>query len=473
MSTHPPINNFRKARAAELAGRFTPYLQRAANPRPLIVEGRLSRMVGLTLEAAGCLAAVGDRCRILRRGGAPVEAEVVGFTGDRLLMMPIDEARGLSPQARVIPVGRSGQVSVGEGLLGRVLDGLGRPLDNHGEPGACERVQRTGQPINPLTRGLIREPMDVGVRAINALLTVGQGQRLGLFAPSGAGKSVLLGMMTRFTSADVIVVGLIGERGREVQEFISSILGRGGMSRAVVVACPADDPPLLRVHGALLATRIAEFFRDKGQRVLLLIDSLTRFAHAQREIALAIGEPPAIRGFPPSVFARLPQLVERAGNGPPGGGSITAIYTVLTEADQHNDPVGESSRAILDGHIVMSRELAEQGHFPAIDIEASISRSMSEIIDTDHLRLAHEFRRHHAKYAQNQDLINVGAYTPGSDVDLDEAIRLRPSMSAFLQQDVLEPVNFATSRQALVDLLPIASIPFEMVAEGESMNLPA
>ncbi len=356
----------------------------------------------------------------------------------------------------MIPVGRAAQVLVGEGLLGRVVDGLGRPLDNAGEPGGCERVERQGRSINPLQRGPIREPLDVGVRAINALLSVGQGQRLGLFAPSGAGKSVLLGMMTRFAGADVIVVGLIGERGREVQEFITSSLDREAMRRAVVVACPADDPPLLRVHGALLATRIAEHFRDKGQRVLLLMDSLTRFANAQREIALAIGEPPATRGFPPSVFARLPQLVERAGNGPPGGGSITAIYTVLTEADEHNDPVGEASRAILDGHIVMSRELAEHGHFPAIDIEASISRSMTHITDPSHLRFANEFRRYHAKYSQNQDVINVGAYVPGSDAELDKAILLRPHMTAFLQQGIHESVDFSASCQALTELMSLS-----------------
>ena len=453
MSPQLANESFQQARACEWVRRLAPYLQRAGAAQPLIVEGRLWRMVGLTLEAAGCRAAVGDRCRILRGGGAPVEAEVVGFSGDRLLMMPIEEVRGLSPQAKVVPVGRSGQVMIGEGLMGRVVDGLGRALDNAGTPGGCEPVERRGSVINPLQRGLIREPLDVGVRAINALLSVGQGQRLGLFAPSGAGKSVLLGMMTRFSNADVIVVGLIGERGREVQEFITTNLDREARTRAVVVACPADDPPLLRVHGALLATRIAEYFRDKGRRVLLLIDSLTRFAHAQREIALAIGEPPATRGFPPSVFARLPQLVERAGNGPPGGGSITAIYTVLTEADEQNDPVGEASRAILDGHIVMSRELAEQGHFPAIDIEASISRSMTEISDADHLQLANEFRRYHAKYSQNQDIINVGAYVPGNDTDLDKAVLLRPRMTAFLQQGIHEPVDFAASRAALAELM--------------------
>ena len=453
MSIHPSTEGFRRTRAEEWVRRFRPCLQRAALARPLIVEGRLSRMVGLTLEAAGCQAAVGDRCRIFRGGGDPVEAEVVGFSGDRLLMMPIEEVRGLSPQAKVIPVGRSGQVLVGEGLMGRVVDGMGRALDAGDELGEGERVDRRGRVINPLQRDLIREPLDVGVRAINALLSVGQGQRLGLFAPSGAGKSVLLDMMTRFSRADVIVVGLIGERGREVQEFITTSLDREARRRAVVVACPADDPPLLRVNGALLATRIAEYFRDRGQRVLLLMDSLTRFAHAQREIALAIGEPPATRGFPPSVFARLPQLVERAGNGPPGGGSMTAIYTVLTEADEQNDPVGEASRAILDGHIVLSRELAEQGHFPAIDIEASISRSMTEVTDAQHLRLANEFRRYHAKYSQNQDLINVGAYTAGSDTELDKAVLLRPRMTAFLQQDIHEPVDFALSRQALEELM--------------------
>lgn len=434
--------------------RLAPYLRRAGNPRPLTVEGRLTRMVGLTLEASGCQAAIGDRCRILRAGGGSVDTEVVGFSGDRLLLMPISDVRGLAPNARVVPVGRGGQVAVGERLLGRVLDGVGRPLDGKGPLQTTDRVPLGGKPINPLDRRPIREPLDVGVRAINGMLTVGQGQRLGLFAGSGVGKSVLLGMMTRFTSADVIVVGLIGERGREVNEFIHNILGEAGMSRAVVVASPADDPPLMRLYGAALATSIAEYFRDRGLQVLLLMDSLTRYAQAQREIALAIGEPPATRGYPPSVFARLPHLVERAGNGDERGGGITAFYTVLTESDDTNDPIADAARAILDGHVVLSRELAEQGHYPAVDIEASISRAMTEITSPEHQERARNFRRIYSTYRQNYDVINVGAYVPGSDPSVDEAIAMHPYLLDYLAQDMNQPVPIADSLSGLEALVP-------------------
>jgi flagellum-specific ATP synthase len=295
--------------------------------------------------------------------------------------------------------------------------------------------------------------MDVGIRAINGLLTVGRGQRLGLFAGSGVGKSVLLGMMTRFTAADVIVVGLIGERGREVKEFIENILGKDGMKRAVVVATPADNPPLLRLHGALLATSIAEYFRDQGKHVLLLMDSLTRFAQAQREIGLAIGEPPATKGYPPSVFAKLPQLVERAGNGDKNQGSITAFYTVLTEGDDQQDPVADAARAVLDGHIVLSRRLSEGGHYPAIDVEASLSRSMAGITDNDHLKNARKFRELNSVYQQNRDLISVGAYSRGSDALIDKAIDFNSKMMEFLSQGMQQPVSFSESCQQLKSLM--------------------
>ena len=341
--------------------RISALSKRIKTPPPLVVQGRLSRMIGLTLEAVGCRAAVGDICKIVNKGVADVDAEVVGFSGDRLFLMPTAEPHGLSPNARVIPSGRSGDVAVGHGLLGRILDGAGQPLDSGGAIKTEQRVSLKGKPVNPLNRAPIKQPLDVGIRSINTFLTVGRGQRLGLFAPSGVGKSILLGMMTRFTEADIIVVGLIGERGREVKEFIEQNLGKEGLARSVVVATPADDPPLMRLHGALRATSIAEYFRDCGHNVLLLMDSLTRFAQAQREIALAIGEPPATRGYPPSVFALLPQLAERAGNGVEGGGSITAFYTVLTEGDDNNDQIADSARAILDGHIVLSRHHADTG----------------------------------------------------------------------------------------------------------------
>ncbi len=434
-------------------GQLAPYIRRAGKPRPLRVEGRLARMVGLTLEARGCEAAVGDRCQVVLASGHPIEAEVVGFTVDGLMLMPIGEVRGLAPNARVIPAGRGRQVEVGPQCLGRVLDGAGRVLDGgerlHGEA----RMPLHGRPINPLHRHPIREPLDVGIRAINALLTVGQGQRVGLFAGSGVGKSVLLGMMTRYTAADVIVVGLIGERGREVNEFITEILGAEGRRRAVVVASPADDPPLLRLHGAALATTIAEYFRNQGLRVLLLMDSLTRCAQAQREIGLAIGEPPATRGYPPSVFAMLPQLVERAGNAQRGGGSITAFYTVLTEGEDPDDPLAEAARAILDGHVVLTRALAEQGHYPAIDLEASISRAMNAVATPAQLALARRFRSIYSTYQQHADIITVGAYQRGSDPRVDESIEMLPRMREFLRQDIGDAVDFAHSATALEALL--------------------
>jgi flagellum-specific ATP synthase len=325
----------------------------------------------------------------------------------------------ITPGARVIPSGKVFEAYAGSGLLGRVIDGAGEPLDGFGPLNCEDRIRLTPRPLNPLDRKPIREPLDVGVRSINALLTVGRGQRLGLFAGSGVGKSVLLGMMTRFTTADVIVVGLIGERGREVQDFVSQYLTRETRKRAVIIATPADRPPLVRVHSALLATSIAEYFRDRGKNVLLLMDSLTRVSQAQREIALAIGEPPVAKGYPVSVFAKLPQLVERAGNGGPNGGSITAFYTVLTEGDDPNDPVADAARAVLDGHIVLSRHIAETGLYPAIDIEASISRLMPLITSPEQQQLNRRFRQLNAAYAQNRDLITIGAYAKGSDPRVD------------------------------------------------------
>ncbi len=418
---------------------------RIARVPPPVVEGVLTRMVGLTLEASGCQAAVGDRCDVLGTDGARIEAEVVGFAGDRLFLMPTGDIHGLKPNARVIPRIGAETAQVGHGLLGRVIDGAGMPLDGLGPLDCSDRVRLTGAPINPLARQPISEPLDVGVRAINALLTVGRGQRIGLFAGSGVGKSVLLGMMARYTSADVIVVGLIGERGREVKEFIERILGKEGRQRAVVVATPADNPPLMRLHGAWRATAIAEYFREQGKSVLLLMDSLTRLAQAQREIGLAIGEAPATKGYPPSVFARLPALVERAGNGVEGGGSITAFYTVLTEGDDQQDPIADSARAILDGHFVLSRRLAEAGQYPAIDVEASISRAMHEIVPTQHSDMARRFRQTLSAYTQNRDLIAIGAYHKGADPRIDAAIAAWPGLQRFLRQDMHERVDYAAS----------------------------
>ncbi len=433
--------------------RLVPYVQRAEICPELVVEGQLSRMVGLTLEAVGCRAAIGSRCKVQSKNGQFIEAEVVGFAGDCIFLMPSGNPHGLEPGCRVIPLGSNSLAKVGFGLLGRVLDGSGKPLDNKGPLKTEAKQSMSGETINPLARKPIRDTLDVGVRAINAILSVGRGQRMGLFAGTGVGKSVLLGMMTKFTSADVVVVGLIGERGREVNEFVLKILGEEGMARAVVVATPADDPPLMRVHGAMLATSIAEFFRAQGLDVLLLMDSLTRFAQAHREIALAIDEPPATKGYPPSVFAKLPSLVERAGNADEGGGSITAFYTVLTEGDDNNDPVADSARGVLDGHIVLSRSLAEAGHFPAIDIEASISRVMPDVVDEQHMNQARKLRRLYSLYQQNKDLISVGAYQHGSDARIDAAIAKNPEILDFLQQSMNEAVDISRSLSELDALL--------------------
>lgn len=447
--TDVPVENTRSAvwarRLADIAEHMPP-------PTPPVVEGVLTRMVGMTLEAKGFQSPIGDRC-IIQSSHGNVEAEVVGFHGDKTFLMPTSDTHGLVPNARVIPTGQVARVPVGDGLLGRVLDGSGRPLDGLGSLQGAERVSLEGRAINPLMRRPIREPLDVGVRAINALLTVGRGQRMGLFAGSGVGKSVLLGMMTRFTTADVIVVGLIGERGREVKEFVQEILGAEGLARAVVVAAPADTSPLMRIHGARMATRIAEYFRDQGKDVLLLMDSLTRYSQAQREIALAIGEPPATKGYPPSVFAQLPQLVERAGNGGEGGGSITAFYTVLVEGDDHNDPIADAARAILDGHIVLSRSIAESGRYPAIDVEASVSRVMPQIIDDDQREAALRFRQLLATYNQSRDLISVGAYQPGTDNRIDMAIQYQPTLEDFLRQDMNQAFSLEESIEGLFDVL--------------------
>lgn len=430
---------------------------------PYRASGRVVRATGLVIEVVGLQLAVGNACRIelpdsQRTGQSGAEAEVVGFDGQKLYVMPLAELTGLMPGARVFPLADGAQDSarrfpIGESLLGRVVDGNGNPLDALGSLGEPPRAPLATPPLNPLSRAPIHEPIDVGIRAINALLTVGRGQRMGLFAGSGVGKSVLLGMMARYTQADVIVVGLIGERGREVQEFIENILGEAGLRRAVVVAAPADTSPLQRLQGASYATRLAEGFRDAGQDVLLIMDSLTRFAMAQREIALAVGEPPATKGYPPSVFAKLPDLVERAGNAQRGGGSITGFYTVLTEGDDQQDPIADSARAILDGHIVLSRTLAEAGHYPAIDIEASISRAMTAIIDTEQQRNAQQFKSLFSRYQRNRDLISVGAYQAGNDPRLDEAVRRYPQLEGFLQQRIEEQSSLEAANKALAQVV--------------------
>lgn len=428
--------------------------------------GRLTRVAGLVLEVKGLSLPLGANCLIEHYNGKQkqsIESEVVGFNDDRLFLMPLEDIQGVAPGAKVYAPAEMGgmqggkQLPLGPTLLGRVLDPRAKPLDGLPPPAIASQGSLSTPPINPLQRAPIKQVLDVGVRAINALLTVGQGQRMGLFAGSGVGKSVLLGMMARYTQADVIVVGLIGERGREVKDFIENILGDEGKQRAVVIAAPADVSPLLRMQGASYATRIAEDFRDRGKNVLLIMDSLTRYAMAQREIALAIGEPPATKGYPPSVFAKLPALVERAGNGVSGGGSITAFYTVLTEGDDQQDPIADSARAILDGHIVLSRQLAEAGHYPAIDVEASISRAMTALIDDQQYRQVQQVKQLMGSYQRNRDLINVGAYAAGTDPLLDRAISLYPKIEAFLQQGMFSCNDITTSRAQLAELFtPLA-----------------
>lgn len=423
------------------------------NVNSIVVEGRLTRMIGMTLEAVGCNVNIGERCQIETNTGQLEDAEVVGFSEDKIFLMPVGSIQGIGPGARVIPTNSAPQIPVGNSLLGRVLDGQGLPLDNKG-PIVCRQTRPlSSPPINPLNRKPVEEPLDVGVRSINSVLTVGRGQRMGLMAGSGVGKSVLLGMMTRFTEAEIIVVGLIGERGREVKEFIEQILGEEGMKRAVVVAVPADNSPLMRIQGAMAATTIAEYFRDQGKDVLLLMDSLTRFCQAQREVALAIGEPPATKGYPPSVFARMPQLVERAGNGDTGGGSITAFYTVLAEGDDQQDPIVDAARAILDGHVVLSRNLADSGHYPAIDIEGSVSRVISQVTTESHRDAIGELKHLYSTYQQNKDLIAVGAYQKGSDKLIDEAIDRMPQIRQFLCQNINEKADMEESINRLSEMM--------------------
>ena len=444
---------------------------RVAQAEPLETRGTLTRLTGLVLEATGIRVPVGSQCMVQMPGHEAILSEVVGFSGEKAFLMPAGDSHGLSSGASVVPatpympVPRLGEVSapvnrvgmlrlpMGDGLLGRVVDAQGLPLDHAGPLQNVVAEPMDRRQINAMDRDPVREPLDTGVRALNALLTVGRGQRLGLFAGSGVGKSVLLGMMARYTQADVIVVGLIGERGREVKEFVEDILGAQDRSRAVVVAAPADAPPLLRMQGAAYATAVAEHFRDKGQHVLLLMDSLTRYAMAQREIALAIGEPPATKGYPPSCFAKLPALVERSGNGLHGVGSITAFYTVLSEGDDQQDPIADAARAILDGHIVLSRALAESGHFPAIDIEQSASRVMHNVVSPEHFAVARQFRAVYSCYQKSRDLVQVGAYASGSDPALDRAIRLQPAMSQFLQQGMLEASSLEESCLGMAEVL--------------------
>jgi len=415
--------------------------------------GTLVRLVGLRMEARGIMAPVGSSCEVIGQDGHKIEAEVVGFNDKTLYLMPLTEPVGIGPGSSVRMAYDLGTACLGPELLGRVIDGRGEPLDGKPKPACKARLSLLGLPINPMERGPIDSVLDVGVKAINGLLTLGRGQRVGLVAGSGVGKSVLLGMMTRFTKADVVVIGLVGERGREVQAFIQESLGEEGLAKSVVVAAPANVSPVLRLKAAHMTHVIAEYFRDQGLNVLMLVDSLTRVAHAQREIGLAIGEPPTAKGYPPSVFALLPNLIERAGVGRHGHGSITAIYTVLAEGDDANDPIVDIARASLDGQVMLSRKLADAAHYPAIDLTGSISRIMQSLLDPNDLKQANRFRRMWTLYQQNMDLIQVGAYESGTNPTLDEAIRLRGAMETFLRQDLHLNEEEAVTRQTLRELM--------------------
>jgi flagellum-specific ATP synthase len=416
-------------------------------------SGTLVRLVGLTLETRGIMAPLGACCEVLGRHGHRVEAEVVGFNDKTLFLMPFSEPTGVGPGDVVRVVSHSSNVKLGSALLGRVIDGRGDPLDGLPAPECHDTLSLLGRPLNPMERGPIDKVLDVGVKAINGMLTMGRGQRIGLVAGSGVGKSVLLGMLTRFTKADVVVIGLIGERGREVQAFISESLGKEGLAKSVVVASPANVSPVLRLKATHMTHVIAEYFRDQGLNVLMLVDSLTRVAHAQREIGLAIGEPPTAKGYPPSVFALLPNLIERAGVGRHGVGSITAIYTVLAEGDDASDPIVDIARASLDGQVMLSRKLADAAHYPAIDLTGSISRIMQSLLDPNDLKQANRFRRMWTLYQQNLDLIQVGAYERGTNPELDDAIRLHERMVAFLQQDMHIDQDYESTRIELRALL--------------------
>ncbi len=418
---------------------------------PVGMRGRVSKAVGLLIDATGIQAHVGELCELVTPGEPPLPAEVVGFNGNTAVLTPLGPLTGLSALTQVVPTGRGHVCPVGAGLLGRVLNALGQPIDDLGPLAVHQHLPVHREPVSPLARRMIEQPLATGVRAIDALLTLGEGQRIGVFAAPGVGKSSLLGMLARGSNADVNVIALIGERGREVREFIEHNLGPQGLARSVLVVSTSDRPPMERVKCAHVATTIAEYFRGQGQRVLLLMDSLTRFARAQREIGLASGEPPTRRSYPPSIFSMLPQLLERAGMGERG--SISAVYSVLTEGDEESDPIAEEVRSILDGHIVLSRKLAQANQFPAIDVLASVSRVMGQVVEPAHKSAAAELRGLMARYQELEMLIQIGEYKPGSDALADRAIALRPAIQSFLGQASAQQFDLAHSVAALQRLV--------------------
>jgi flagellum-specific ATP synthase len=425
------------------------YLSRLHRTRTIKVNGKVTKVIGLTIESRGPVATIGDVCRIESPGVEPMLAEVVGFRENNVLLMPFSDLGSIGPGHDVVATGSSLKIPVGPQLLGRILDGLGQPIDGKGPLECHETYSAMRQPPNPLTRKRIDEALSVGVRCIDGLLTVGRGQRVGLFAGSGVGKSTLLGMMARNTSADINVIALIGERGREVREFIEKDLGPEGLARSVLIVATSDQPPLVRIKGALVATAIAEYFRDQGQDVVLMMDSVTRFAMAQREVGLAVGEPPTTRGYTPSVFAMLPRLLERAGTGEKG--TITAFYTVLVDGDDMNEPIADAARGILDGHIVLSRQIANRGHFPAIDVLASVSRVMNDLVTPEHKRAAAIVKKLSSIYKESEDLINIGAYQRGNNMQIDKAILHYPAIQRYTAQDIHERCDLNSARAELLE----------------------
>ena len=419
---------------------------------PIKVYGRVTQIVGIVIEGHGPGSSIGELCEIFPRGDTrSVEAEVVGFKEEKIQLMPLGDTRGLSPGSKIVAKRHKAHVNAGENLLGRILDGLGDPIDGRGEITGKVLYPIYSSPLNPLDRKRIEKPLDLGIKAINGLLTCGQGQRLGIFSGSGVGKSILLGMIARNTDADVNVIALIGERGREVKEFIEKDLKEEGLARSVVVVATSDQPPLVRMRGAYIATAIAEYFRDCGRKVILMMDSVTRFATALREVGLAVGEPPTTKGYTPSVFSALPKLLERAGTSS-GNGNITGLYAVLVEEDDMNDPIADAVRSILDGHILLSRELAAHNHYPAIDILNSVSRTMMDIVSPQHLNSARRLREIMARYRKAEDLINIGAYKKGSNAEIDYAVNMIGSINSFLRQWIDEKVDFDTSISGLYRL---------------------
>ncbi|MCE5282411.1 MAG: flagellar protein export ATPase FliI [Deltaproteobacteria bacterium] len=431
---------------------FAKYHRSLEQINPIRVHGKVSEIIGLVVEGHGPAASIGEVCMIASGGlEKQLPAEVVGFKKGKVLLMPLHSMQGIGPGCKIMSMGRKASVHVGKNLLGRVIDGLGNPIDNHGAIECEKEYPIYADPINPLKRRRIAEPMDLGIRALNGVLCCGKGQRMGIFSGSGVGKSVLMGMMARNTKADVNVIGLIGERGREVREFLEKNLGEEGLSRSVVVVAGSDSHPLIRMRAAYVATTISEYFRDLGNDVLLMVDSLTRFAMAQREIGLSVGEPPATKGYTPSVFSLLPKLLERSGT-LEGRGSITGLYTVLVEGDDFNEPISDASRSILDGHIYLTRDLANKNHYPAIDILQSVSRVMNDIVDEQHRQLAKKIVNVLATYKKAEDLINIGAYVQGSNPDIDYAIAMVERVNRFLRQDIGEKIDFQETKKQMFSL---------------------